>query len=258
MVCAAEDSSKTTYTVNITRQQKPLSADSTLTGLALSAGTLAPSFASGTTAYSATVPYSVDAITVTPTASDADKATLTVNGVAATSGSATGEIPLSVGANTIEVVCAAEDSSKTTYTVNVTRSGAPVISIQPSNRTVTDGQKATFTVEVAGTAPLRYQWYVDRQGVKGSGGWEAIDSASARTAAYTTAARQLKHSGYRYACLVENEAGSVRSEPATLTVIEKSAPQTGDNANLPLWLMLMLLSGLALAFLAGRRAFRQR
>lgn len=149
-------------------------------------------------------------------------ATLTVNGVAVSSGEETGEIPLVVCTNAIEVTCTAEDGiHSTTYAVTVTRSGAPVISLQPSSRTVTEGQRATFMVEAVGSGTLRYQWYVDRAGAKG---WEAIDSPSARTPSYTTSKAQLKSNGYRYACLIENQAGSVRSDPVRLTVIEKSAP----------------------------------
>ncbi|OYU71956.1 MAG: hypothetical protein CFE32_25150, partial [Alphaproteobacteria bacterium PA3] len=65
--------------------------DSTLSGLVPSAGTLAPAFASGTTSYTASVPYATTDITVTPTAVNA-LATITVNGVAVTSGSPSGSI----------------------------------------------------------------------------------------------------------------------------------------------------------------------
>jgi hypothetical protein len=257
VVCKAEDGiNETAYTVTVTRQPEPLSTDSALSGLALSHGALDPAFSANTTAYAASVPYGVEGVTVTATAHDATGATLKVNTVAATSGVATGEIPLTVGGNTIEVVCTAEDGvNHTTYTVTVTRSGAPVISLQPSDRTVTEGQRATFTVEAVGPGTLSYQWYVDRDGAKG---WAAIDSAGARAATYTTPKAKLKSSGTRYACMVTNDAGSVRSDPATLTVIEKSTPQTGDGSNLKLWLTLLLLSGAALALLAGQRAFRRR
>jgi hypothetical protein len=70
---------------------------------------------------------------------------------------------------------------------------------------------------------------VERVGAKG---WEEIESPSARTATYTTSKARLKISGYRYAYLIENQAGSVRSDPVTLTVIEKSTPRTGDGGNL--------------------------
>jgi hypothetical protein len=231
--------------------------DSALSGLALSHGTLDPAFDPATTGYAVSVPYGVTGVTVTPTVSDPGRATVTVNGVAAESGSATGEIPLSVGDNAIQVVFTADTVTQTTYTITVTRSGAPVISAQPTDKTVAEGQKATFTVEASGTEPLSYQWYVDREGVKG---WVKIDSASARTATYTTSATKLEDSGYRYACLVENAAGSIRSDAVTLTVIEKSSPQTGDDSNLPLWIVLALLSGLGLAALltAGRRGFNRR
>jgi LPXTG-motif cell wall-anchored protein len=231
--------------------------DSALSGLALSHGTLDPAFDPATTGYAVSVPYDVTGVRVTPTVSDPGRATVTVNGVTAESGSATGEIPLAVGDNIIQVIFTAEDHTTTTYTITVTRNGAPVISVQPTDKTVTEGQKATFTVVASGIEPLSYQWYVDREGAKG---WVKIDSASARTATYTTSATKLRDSGCRYACLVENGAGSIRTDAVTLTVIEKSAPQTGDDSHLPLWIALALLSGLGLAALlaTGRRGLNRR
>ena len=46
----------------------------------------------------------------------------------------------------------------------------------------------------------------------------------------------------------------------TLTVVVKSSPQTGDDSHLPLWITLMLLSGLGLVVLltAGRRGLNRR
>ncbi|MBL8096565.1 MAG: cadherin-like beta sandwich domain-containing protein [Anaerolineales bacterium] len=97
------------------------SADADLTNLALSAGTLTPSFAAATTSYTATVANGVTSLTVTPTASDAN-ATITVNGTTVASGAASGAIALSVGANTITTVVTAEDGTTTkTYTVTLTR-----------------------------------------------------------------------------------------------------------------------------------------
>ncbi len=129
----------------------------------------------------------------------------------------------------------------------------PVVIVQPSDRTVTVGQKATFTVEAVGPGTLRYQWYVNREGAKG---WAKINAPSARTDTYTTSALEIKHNGYAVACLVENGAGSVRSAAATLTVIGKS-PETGDDSNLYGWIALLLLSGLALVLLLGKGGFRR-
>ena len=60
-------------------------------------------------------------MTVTPTTSD-PAATVTVNGTTVTSGSPSGPIALSVGANNVAVVITAQDGvTKNTYTINVIR-----------------------------------------------------------------------------------------------------------------------------------------
>ncbi|MFB5761966.1 cadherin-like beta sandwich domain-containing protein [Paenibacillus medicaginis] len=101
------------------------SSNVNLSGLTLSSGSLSPAFASDTTSYTASVANSVGSITVTPTVSDSN-ATVTVNGTEVTSGSASGEISLSVGSsNTITVVVTAQDgTTKQTYTVTVTRASS--------------------------------------------------------------------------------------------------------------------------------------
>jgi uncharacterized repeat protein (TIGR02543 family) len=120
VVTAQDGTASSTYTVTVTR----LSNDATLSALALSSGTLNPSFASGTTSYTASVANSVTSITVTPTRTQAN-ATITVNGTSVTSGSASGSISLNVGSNTISVVVTAQDGTTTgTYTVIVTRAGS--------------------------------------------------------------------------------------------------------------------------------------
>ena len=101
-----------------------------LTGLALSSGTLSPVFAASTTSYTASVANSVSSITVTPTASEAN-ATVTVNGTAVTSGSASGSIALSVGSNTITTVVTAPDgTTQQTYTTEVTRAQSSDASLE--------------------------------------------------------------------------------------------------------------------------------
>lgn len=86
---------------------------------------LSPSFASGTTNYTATVPNGVSAVTLTPTTTSAG-ATVTVDGVAVVSGSSSAPIALAVGSNAIAVVVTASDPRfSQTYTVTVTRAAAP-------------------------------------------------------------------------------------------------------------------------------------
>ncbi|GAB3204314.1 gliding motility-associated-like protein [Pontibacter aydingkolensis] len=93
--------------------------DADLKGLAISAGTLSPAFATLTTGYSATVPSTASSINVTPTTSDS-KATVNINSVAAASGSTT-PVNLAFGSNAVNVKVTAQDGTIKTYTINVTR-----------------------------------------------------------------------------------------------------------------------------------------
>ena len=98
-------------------------SDTTLSSLALSAGSLTPAFASGTTSYTASASYAVASTTVTPTVAQ-PSSTVTVNGTTVVSGSASSSIPLTVGTNTVTVVVTAQNASTRTYTVTVTRGAA--------------------------------------------------------------------------------------------------------------------------------------
>jgi DUF971 family protein len=111
----AQDGSTQSYTVAVTRAA---SSDATLSALALSQGSLSPNFASGTLAYTASVPYSVSSLVVTPTTNDAN-ASATVNGASAAT-----PVTLSVGSNTVTVQVTAQDGSTQSYTVAVTRAAA--------------------------------------------------------------------------------------------------------------------------------------
>ncbi len=100
------------------------SSIATLNAMSISSGTLSPSFASATTNYTASVANSVSSVTVTPTRTQAN-ATITVNGTAVASGTASGAIHLNVGSNVITTVVTAQNGTSTnTYTVTVTRAPA--------------------------------------------------------------------------------------------------------------------------------------
>ena len=117
---AADGVTTQTYTLTAIRP----TANANLAGLHLSNGSLSPSFAAATLGYTASVANTITSITITPITSDPN-ATATVNGAAGTSGSASGPISLTVGANTIITVVTAQDGSTTkTYTVTVTRAAA--------------------------------------------------------------------------------------------------------------------------------------
>jgi formylglycine-generating enzyme required for sulfatase activity len=83
---------------------------------------------------------------------------------------------------------------------------APSITVSPRSATVRAGQTARFTVMVAGTAPLTFQWQLN-----------GVDLAGATAADYTVNNAQLANAG-EYRVVVSNSAGSVTSTPAVLTM----------------------------------------
>ncbi len=94
-------------------------------------------------------------------------------------------------------------SNAATLTVNA----APSIVTQPSSRTVTAGQTASFGVTASGSGTLSYQW--KRNGAV---------IAGATTASYTTPATTSSDSAAQFSVTVTNSIGSVTSASATLTV----------------------------------------
>ena len=109
-----DDSTPATMSINVTDVMDNVK----LSALSISAGTL--NFDADILNYTVTVANDVTGVTVTPTADDND-ATLTVNGTDVVSGSASGEIPLTEGEDTvIQVVVTAEDRATTgIYTITV-------------------------------------------------------------------------------------------------------------------------------------------
>jgi hypothetical protein len=106
-----------------------LSTDASLSGLALSGGTLTPAFVSSTTSYAASVANAIASVVVTPTTNDAS-ATYTVSNAAGVC--AADACALDVGDNTITITVTAEDDVSTqNYTVVVTRAAAPTPTSTP-------------------------------------------------------------------------------------------------------------------------------
>jgi hypothetical protein len=83
---------------------------------------------------------------------------------------------------------------------------APSIVTQPVSVSVGTGNTATFAVGVSGSGPIAYQWLRDGQPIGGA------------TAAFYSLAQASGADVASYAVLVSNSAGSMTSEPATLTV----------------------------------------
>ncbi len=84
---------------------------------------------------------------------------------------------------------------------------APTISTQPADQTTTVGQTATFSVTASGDTPLTYQWTKNGAAVSG-----------ATAASYTTPATTSADNQEVFQVTVGNDAGSVTSSTATLTV----------------------------------------
>ena len=107
-----------------------------LSGLTISSGTLAPAFDKAITSYTVDVGANVGNVRVTPTVED-DGATVTVNGTAVSSGSASGSVATDPeGAVTITITVTADDKTTTNrYVVTVLRpvANAPLLFLrQPS------------------------------------------------------------------------------------------------------------------------------
>jgi 2-hydroxy-3-keto-5-methylthiopentenyl-1-phosphate phosphatase len=97
--------------------------------------------------------------------------------------------------------------SATSAVATLTLFVPPGIQTQPNNLTVTQGQNASFSVVASGTAPLNYQWNFNGTALSG-----ATTSALTLTNVQTTGAGN-------YNVVVTNNAGSITSQVATLTVL---------------------------------------
>jgi hypothetical protein len=99
---------------------------------------------------------------------------------------------------------------------------APEITMQPCNLMATVGEMTTFSVTATGSPDLAYQWQVCTSARKNI--W--TDLAGATESTYSTPAATLKMDGYQYRVIVANTAGSITSDPATLTVYAAPTSQT--------------------------------
>ncbi|MEO7213721.1 cadherin-like beta sandwich domain-containing protein [Mucilaginibacter sp.] len=120
-----------TYTITVNRAKAGL-----LSSLALSAGAISPGFDRNTSNYNVSVASTIASITVTPTIANAGT-TITVNGVAATSGTASQAITLQRGLNTINIQATDDSGYVQTYVVKVTQEKSTDANL--SNLTISQG-----------------------------------------------------------------------------------------------------------------------
>ena len=130
----------------------------------------------------------------------------------------------------------------------LTVDGAPAITGQPENVSITEGEDASFTVTATGEG-LKYQWQV-----YSSGEW--MNCAEGQTPTLTQNNVALADDGQTYRCVITSVYGTtITSDTVTLTVLEKvKVPLTGDASRLWLWLTLLGASLLGLAMQRRRHA----
>jgi hypothetical protein len=84
--------------------------------------------------------------------------------------------------------------------------------LEPVNQTVFAGGSVTFHVDASGTPPLSYQWWKNH-------GATMSQVAGATNASYTVAGASLTDTGDEFWAVVSNQANSVASRKALLTVL---------------------------------------
>lgn len=121
------------------------------------------------------------------------------------------------------------------------------IAQQPESLNLVEKQDALFVVSAdGGQRPYRYQW----QKLNAEGRW--VDLPGANQNSYQLSKVTLAQSGLTLRCLVTDEAGdSVTSDSAVLSVF--SLPQTGDETQPALWMLLAVASAALIALLCFRR-----
>lgn len=121
------------------------------------------------------------------------------------------------------------------------------IAQQPESLNLVEKQDALFVAAAAGgERPYRYQW----QKLNTEGRW--VDLPGANQNIYQLSKVTLAQSGLTLRCVVTDEAGdSVTSDSAVLSVF--SLPQTGDETQPALWMLLAVASAALIALLCFRR-----
>jgi hypothetical protein len=116
-----------------------------------------------------------------------------------------------------EVVVTANGFSTTSNVVTLTVNSPPVITLQPTNKTVALGATATFTVTATGTAPLTYAWQYSTNGGTTWHNWAV--GTGFNTATYTTIATTATYNQLLFRVVVTAGNGLfTNSNAVTLTV----------------------------------------
>jgi hypothetical protein len=123
-------------------------ADPSLVALTVSAGTLTPAFDPTITQYALALPPAVAVSTLAPVVAQPGHASITVNGAATTSGTATGVFSAFMAPTNFAFVVTAESGATKTYTVTVTRTP---LYVKASNTDANDIFGARMAISADGT-----------------------------------------------------------------------------------------------------------
>ncbi|MBI5914500.1 MAG: immunoglobulin domain-containing protein [Bacteroidetes bacterium] len=105
------------------------------------------------------------------------------------------------------------------YEFGSTLGSAPLVTQNPQNQQVCEGEEATFSISATGVQPLGFQWF--KNGTAVSGASQNVLNLPATT---------LADAG-TYTCTVSNTSGSTTSLPATLTVNEPATVSVAISAS---------------------------
>lgn len=125
-------------------------------------------------------------------------------------------VATNAGLNGYQFVCVITDGSgRKNYTNVVTLSIVPKITTQPTNKTVTAGSTAKFTIAATGTGTLTYQWQSRKNA---SSTWVNSGQSGAKTRTLSVKTNKGLN-GYQFRCVVTDGNGKKSySNTVTLTV----------------------------------------
>ena len=191
------------------------SSNASLASLSVSGAGLSPAFNPLTGNYSTSVGNAVSSVTMTPSVAG-EGATVTVNGTAVTSGTASAPIALNIGPNLITTLVRAQDAVTTrTYTVNVNRASAAVVSTAPA--VVIDSSRATLNgnVNPNGVSTVYFEY-----GTSTDYGIRTPDRDVSGNTTRTFAASLTGLNGattYHFRAVLFNAAGTIYGSPLQFT-----------------------------------------
>jgi hypothetical protein len=215
-------STDTLYTVDVVRKLS-------LSGL-VSDETQQPAFDAGVLDYTASLPKDATTVDIKATGQAAGYG-ITINGTAATSGTAT-TIPVSWDAQNKMVVpvvvsADADNAVPTTYTLTFTREmggDTPAFSIQPKPATYLDTATQTTPLKVRAYAAgdISYQWY--RNDADSTTGGTLVDGATAASYTPPIGGQVSATTTTYYYCVATHGASSAASTTAAVTINPDPTP----------------------------------